>query len=122
MSNLSDHVNWQYVLREYWTLYRFGPAGPAISERLILGVVLLGPRCTYPEHSHDGITESYICLSGTVSGNQSSVCAPGSLLLNQPDQAHRLTTGDFEPTLLAYAWLGTPDKLTHQKMNFSRRS
>lgn len=36
MSRLSDHVDWQYVLREYWHLYRFGSAGgnPVIRSHL----------------------------------------------------------------------------------------
>ena len=213
MSRLSQHVDWQYVLREFWTVYRFssaggskpirthqrqvrdlisaqtaldpemqfgepeslpvcdwlgraidqgllersaplvralrrvievlawrygyervprglsrkyayaelmGPGGPVVSNRLILGLVLLGPRCTYPAHSHDGITESYVCLSGVVSENDAGVYAPGSLLLTPPNKAHRITTGDFEPTLLAYAWTGPTEKLTAQKMVFTR--
>jgi dimethylpropiothetin dethiomethylase len=32
-----------------------------------------------------------------------------------------MTPGDFEPTLLAYAWVGEPDKLAHQKMDFSAK-
>lgn len=27
MRRLADHVDWQYVFREYWNLYRFGSAG-----------------------------------------------------------------------------------------------
>ena len=98
-----------------------GPAGPAVSERLILGLVLFAPRCTYPAHAHDGVTESYICLSGVVSESDAGVYAPGSLLFTPPNKLHRITTGDFEPTLLAYAWAGAPEKLSNQKMKFSRR-
>ena len=32
-----------------------GPRGPVVSERLTLGLVLFGPRCTYPAHSHVGM-------------------------------------------------------------------
>ena len=36
MARLSDHVDWQYVFREYWHLYRFGSAGgnPVIRSHL----------------------------------------------------------------------------------------
>ncbi|MAI47812.1 MAG: hypothetical protein CBC34_017700 [Hyphomicrobiaceae bacterium TMED74] len=44
-----------------------GPHGPVISHRLILGLLLFAPGCVYPAHSYDGITESYFCLSGSVS-------------------------------------------------------
>ena len=36
MHRLSDHVDWQYLFREYWHLYRFGSAGgnPIIRSHL----------------------------------------------------------------------------------------
>lgn len=98
------------------------PQGPVISQQLTLGLVIFAPHCTYPAHSHDGICESYICLSGMLSENDAGVYAPGSLIFNPPSQSHRITTGDFEPTLLAYAWVGPAEKLAHQHMRFSRRS
>jgi len=45
---------------------------------------------------------------------------PGSLLYNPPQKSHRLTTGDHEPTLLAYAWVGPDEQLHNQKLHFSR--
>ena len=107
--------------RKYGYAELVGPYGPVVSERLILGLVLFAPRCTYPAHSHDGICESYICLSGAISEGNAGVYAPGSLLYNPPQQSHRMTTGDHEPTLLAYAWTGPPDKLINQTMKFSRK-
>ncbi|MEL7001093.1 MAG: dimethylsulfonioproprionate lyase family protein, partial [Pseudomonadota bacterium] len=83
-----------------------GPHGPVVTERVILGIVLFGPKCTYPAHAHDGITESYYTLSGAVSENDDGVFAPGSMIFNPPGRMHRITTGDTEPTLLAYAWHG----------------
>ena len=108
------------LIRKYGYAELLGPNGPVLSEQLILGLVLFAPRCTYPAHSHDGIKESYICLSGVVSESNAGVYAPGSLLFNPPNKAHRITTGDFEPTLLAYAWEGTSEKLRNQKMRFTR--
>jgi dimethylpropiothetin dethiomethylase len=106
--------------RKYGYAEAMGPSGPVFSERLILGLVLFAPRCTYPAHSHEGISESYVCLSGVVSESNAGVYAPGSLLFNPPGATHRITTGDFEPTLLAYAWIGPGDKLLNQDMRFKR--
>ena len=108
------------LVRKYGYTELMGPNGPVVSERLILGLVLFAPRCTYPAHSHDGIKESYFCLSGVVSESNAGVYAPGSLLFNPPNKAHRITTGDFEPTLLAYAWEGTSENLRNQMMRFTR--
>lgn len=98
-----------------------GPNGPVVIDDLILGLVLFAPGTTYPAHSHDGITESYICLTGAVSENDAGVYAPGSLIFNPPGHLHRITTADQQPSLLAYAWVGTPEALAGQKMMFSRR-
>lgn len=129
LRRIETQLTWRYgyekvprgLKRKYAYAELMGPNGPVMSQRLILGLVLFGPQCTYPAHSHDGITESYICLSGDVSENDTGVFAPGSLLLTPPNKAHRITTGDFEPTLLAYAWIGPSDKLLNQKMVFSRK-
>ncbi len=99
-----------------------GPNGPIVLNELILGLVLFAPGCTYPAHAHDGITESYVCLSGAVSENDQGVYAPGSLIFNPPDHVHRITVSDVEPSLLAYAWEGPRDKLAGQKMKFTRAS
>ncbi|MEL6373250.1 MAG: dimethylsulfonioproprionate lyase family protein [Pseudomonadota bacterium] len=93
-----------------------GPHGPIAYDGLILGLVLFAPRCIYPTHSHDGITESYFCLSGSVSENDDGVYAPGSLIFNPPGRNHRITFPDREPCLLAYAWAGPKDKLGDQKL------
>ncbi len=83
--------------------------------------MLFAPGTTYPTHSHHGITESYVCLSGAISENHVGVYAPGSLILNPPEHPHRITTSDREPSLLAYAWVGSSDDLIYQKMSFSRQ-
>jgi dimethylpropiothetin dethiomethylase len=97
-----------------------GPNGPVVLDDLILGLVLFAPGCTYPAHAHDGISESYVCLSGAVSENDQGVYGPGSLIFNPPDHVHRITVSDVEPSLLAYAWEGPRDKLAAQKMRFTR--
>lgn len=123
-----DRLQWQYgyekvprgLEQKYAYAELVGPTGPVVTNEVILGLVLFAPSCTYPAHAHDGITESYLCLSGAVSENDQGVYAPGSLIFNQPGQLHRITVADNEPSLLAYAWMGATDKLANQKMVFSR--
>lgn len=125
---LRGHLSWQYgyeklprgLERNFAFAELAGPSGPVVSPRVILGLVLFGPGCTYPAHAHDGITESYVCLSGAVSENNQGVYAPGSLIFNPPGMVHRITVSDREPSLLAYAWMGAPERLAGQKMVFSR--
>ncbi|MEM9330743.1 MAG: dimethylsulfonioproprionate lyase family protein [Pseudomonadota bacterium] len=97
-----------------------GPQGPIVSNTLTLGFVLFAPNTTYPQHSHQDIEESYISLAGAWSENDQAVYAPGSLILNKPGKAHRITTGQFDPCLLAYAWIGPGEKLLNPKMKFTR--
>ncbi len=98
-----------------------GPSGPIVTTEVILGVVLFAPGCTYPAHSHDGITESYYVLSGSCSENDDGVYAPGSLIFNPPGRMHRITVGAREPALLVYAWAGPKEKLEGQVMVFAPR-
>ncbi len=122
-------IDWQYgyekVPRGLKDKYAYaelcGPSGPVISEEVILGLVLFAPNCTYPAHAHQGITESYVCLSGAVSENHQGVYVPGSMIFNPPGQRHRITVSNREPALMAYAWVGPKDKLADQKMVFSRK-
>ena len=125
---VSESLDWQYgyekVPRGLDAKYAYaeiaGPGGPVLTERVILGLDLFAPKCTYPAHAHDGITESYICLSGAVSENHHGVYGPGSLIYNPPGTEHRITVSDKEPCLLAYAWIGPQEKLANQKMVFTR--
>ena len=110
----------KHLLRKFAYAEVIGPRGPIVSSQLIVGLVLFAPRCVYPSHSHNGLTESYYCLSGSVSENDAGVYAPGSLIFNPPGHSHRITVDAREPCLLAYAWHGTKDDLVSQKMIFSR--
>lgn len=128
LSSLSDTLSWQYgyekvppgLARKFAYAELAGPTGPIRTHEIILGLVLFAPGCIYPAHAHDGITESYVCLSGAVSENHQGVYAPGSLIFNPPGHRHRITASDREPSLLAYAWSGPSDKLAGQKMVFTR--
>lgn len=123
-------LGWQYgyermprgLANKYAYAELLGPNGPVVANDLVLGAVLFAPRCTYPAHSHPGITESYVCLSGAISENDAGVYAPGSLIFNPPGHEHRITTGVYEPSLLTYAWIGDPEVLGRPMMRFQRRT
>ncbi len=127
--SIHDRLNWQYgyekMPRSLDNKYAYaeicGPQGPVISAEVILGVVLFAPCCVYPSHAHDGITESYICLSGSVSENHQGVYSPGSMIFNPPAHTHRITVSRKEPALLLYAWVGDQENLKQQTMVFSRK-
>ncbi|MFK7765029.1 MAG: dimethylsulfonioproprionate lyase family protein [Roseobacter sp.] len=125
---VSGLLSWQYgyekVPRGLATKYAYaeiaGPAGPVQTTEVILGLVLFAPDCTYPAHAHRGITESYVCLSGSVSENHQGVYVPGSMIFNPPEHLHRITVSSRDPALLAYCWLGSKEDLINQKMDFTR--
>jgi dimethylpropiothetin dethiomethylase len=129
LGSVIDSLVWEYgyekvprgLEKKYAYAELVGPTGPVITDDIIIGLVLFAPKCTYPAHAHDDITESYICLSGSVSENDQGVYAPGSLIFNPPEQLHRITVADNEPALLLYAWEGTNEKLANQKMVFTRK-
>ena len=107
--------------RRYAYAEFLGPSGPVIADDLILGCVLFAPKTVYPTHAHAGITESYICLSGAMSQNDAAVYMPGSLILNTPDFDHKITSCALEPTLVTYAWVGSPEALQSYELVFSSR-
>ncbi len=127
LERASGDLTWEYgyekvpphLARKYAYCEVLGPRGPVLSDRLTLGFVLFAPRTTYPQHSHAEIEESYISVAGAWSENEFAVFAPGSLILNAPGHEHRITTGDVDPCLLAYAWIGPGERLSEPGMRFS---
>ncbi|MGD8428870.1 MAG: dimethylsulfonioproprionate lyase family protein [Ectothiorhodospiraceae bacterium] len=128
VGRIADTLTWEYgyerlpreLARRFAYTEVLGPRGPVVADSLILGFVLFGPGCTYPQHAHEGIAESYISISGAWSENGAAVYAPGSLILNQPGQHHRITVDVREPCLLAYGWIGSRERLVAPGMRFSR--
>ncbi len=129
VETLAPELTWRYGYRsmpgklgEKYAYAEFlGPMGPVMADDLVLGCVLFAPRTIYPSHAHQGVTESYICLSGAMSQNDAAVYMPGSMILNTPDFDHKITTCALEPTLLVYAWIGSTADLAEQEMAFRRR-
>ena len=81
---------------------------------------VLGSLSRSLERVSDYIEESYISVAGAWSENEQAVYAPGSLILNKPGQEHRITTGQFDPCLLAWAWIGPGERLAEPGMKFSK--
>ena len=127
LREVRDDLTWEYgyerISRSLSQKYAYceilGPQGPVQCSNLILGFVLFAPNTTYPQHSHQDIEESYISVSGGWSENNSAVFAPGSLILNRPGDEHRITTGDRDPCLLAYAWTGPEERLAQPNMKLT---
>ncbi|MEM1351637.1 MAG: dimethylsulfonioproprionate lyase family protein [Pseudomonadota bacterium] len=120
-------LTWEYgyekmpkpLAKKYAYCEIVGPKGPVVCQNLILGFVLFAPNTTYPQHSHVDIEESYISISGAWSENNSAVFAPGSLILNRSEHEHRITTGERDPCLLAYAWTGPENRLAEPDMKLT---
>ncbi|MEM6305947.1 MAG: dimethylsulfonioproprionate lyase family protein [Pseudomonadota bacterium] len=129
LRDVSACLTWEYgyeklprsLVKKYAYCEILGPRGPVMSEDLIIGFVLFAPATTYPQHSHQEIEESYVSVAGSWSENNAAVFAPGSLILNTPGTKHRITTGDVDPCLLAYAWVGPKERLLDPDMNFKRK-
>jgi len=127
LREVRDDLTWEYgyerISRSLSQKYAYcevlGPQGPVQCQNLILGFVLFAPSTTYPQHSHTDIEESYISVAGAWSENNAAVFAPGSLILNRSGDEHRITTGDRDPCLLAYAWVGPEARLAQPDMKLS---
>ena len=127
LRELRDLLSWEYgyekmpksLERKYAYCEILGPNGPVTCHNLILGFVLFAPNTTYPQHSHQDIEESYVSISGAWSENNTAVYGPGSLIFNRPGDEHRITTGDRDPCLLAYAWVGSDDRLANPQMKLT---
>ncbi|MEQ8897078.1 MAG: dimethylsulfonioproprionate lyase family protein [Roseovarius sp.] len=127
LSRVSGLLTWEYgyekmspsLARKYAYCEVMGPSGPVQTGRLIIGFVLFAPNTTYPQHSHHEIEESYVSIAGAWSENDAAVYAPGSLILNRAGDEHRITTGEQEPCLLAYAWSGPEARLRAPEMKLT---
>ena len=127
LREVRDELTWEYgyekisksLSQKYAYCEVLGPQGPVKCDTLILGFVLFAPNTTYPQHSHSEIEESYISVAGAWSENNAAVFAPGSLILNRSGDEHRITTGDRDPCLLAYAWTGPEARLAKPDMKLT---
>jgi mannose-6-phosphate isomerase-like protein (cupin superfamily) len=86
-----------------------GPDGPYVCQRVVVGLLLLGPHSNYPPHAHPAV-EVYRVLSG---GGEFQVGAqggfrrrqPGSVVVHRSDELHAIRTG-HPPLFALYVWVG----------------
>jgi histidine ammonia-lyase len=83
-----------------------GPAGHLRDESMAIGLLLLAPRVTYPEHAHPA-TETYVVLGGRAEWRQGERDwrrrAPGERIEHASGEPHAMRT-TAEPLLAAYLW------------------
>jgi hypothetical protein len=93
-------------LRGYAYCELLGPTGHWHTDRIALGLLLLGPGLTYPEHLHPA-TEIYVVLSGHAQWRQGNrpwrQRRPESVIEHASMEPHAMRTG-AEPLLAAYLW------------------
>lgn len=90
-----------------------GPEAPFHSERVCLGLTLIGPHTLYPAHAHPA-TELYYVISGAAEWTAAGISrrnAPGAFILHPSLVVHAMQTGE-EPLLAVYTWSGNDVKTT----------
>ncbi|MFP4526627.1 MAG: dimethylsulfonioproprionate lyase family protein [Bacteroidales bacterium] len=119
-------LSWEYgydelpedLKNKYGFCEIIGPNGNLYSEKIISGLMLLAPGCHYPNHKHDNLEKSYICLSGEVSVNNCGVFRTNSLIYTAPGEIHKFTTGKFYSCLLLFSLIGNPEDLKKLSVDF----
>jgi quercetin dioxygenase-like cupin family protein len=118
LARLTDGLHWTQTYSDgpvpdaffenYGHAALVGPAAPARSERVKLGLIVMGPGQHYPDHAHPA-GEFYFLLAGQPRWRIGSGAwhrrGPGALIHHAPEEAH--ATESCETGLLAlYAWYG----------------
>jgi len=84
-----------------------GPEAPYASERVCLGLTLIGPNTFYPPHRHPAI-ELYYVVAGKATwtaDGESLRNPPGAFILHGSQVVHAMHT-DQKPLLAVYTWSG----------------
>jgi len=86
-----------------------GPDGRLFHNEIILGLFLLGPHTTYPEHAHPA-EEFYIVLTGNPefkvgADNDFELKNPGEVVLHHSDISHSIRSSD-KPFYAIFGWRG----------------
>jgi quercetin dioxygenase-like cupin family protein len=103
-----------------------GPGGLAETDRLALGILLLGPGIHYPTHRHPAV-EIYVVLAGDAEWQKGEAGwrreKPGTVIRHDSMVPHA-TRALAEPLLAAYVWRG--DLATYARIiastDFHRKS
>ena len=95
-------------LQGYGWTELIGLRGPIASDRVAVGVLLLGPGVEYPPHAHEA-TEVYLPLSGVAEwqrGDAPYAPIPPGVAIRHPSwMPHAMRTG-ADPLVAAYVWRG----------------
>ena len=114
LERLASRLRWQqnprYVGADFLNGYAYcelaGPEAPAQHPEIALGLLLLGPRVTYPEHAHPA-AEVYAVIAGHAQWRQGDRVwrprVPGERIHHASNEPHAMRTAD-EPLLAAYLW------------------
>jgi len=84
-----------------------GPDAPYASERVCLGLTLIGPNTLYPPHRHPAI-ELYYVVTGEATWTADGVARrnpPHAFILHGSQIVHSMKTHE-EPLLAVYTWSG----------------
>lgn len=95
----------RFLDRYGWTEL-LGQRGPVASDRLAVGLLILGPETEYPRHRHEA-EELYLPLAGAAEwlrGDEGWARQPPGAIIHHPAwMPHGMRTGR-EPLLAAYLW------------------
>jgi mannose-6-phosphate isomerase-like protein (cupin superfamily) len=84
-----------------------GPEAPFKSDRVCLGLTLIGPETLYPAHAHPAV-ELYYVAAGTATWTANGIAnrnPPGVFILHPSQVVHTMQT-HREPLLAVYSWSG----------------
>lgn len=109
-SELRWRQNPNYAGAEFLDGYAYceliGPHGHLRHSEVALGLLLLGPHITYPEHAHTA-AEIYAVIAGQAEWLQGDRIwrgrEPGELIRHASMESHAMRTSD-QPLLAAYLW------------------
>jgi len=116
--NAFGHVRWtEFYEEDSWSkaflpLFAngegIGPDGRLKHSDVILGLFLLGPNVTYPEHAHPA-EEFYIVLTGEpefkIGNNSFEAQDAGAVVLHHTNISHAIRTAS-EPFFAIFGWRG----------------
>jgi len=101
-----------------------GPDGRLQHNEIILGLFILGPNTTYPEHAHPA-EEFYLVLSGNpefkVGSNNFELQKAGSIVLHHSNISHAIRTAS-EPFYAIYGWRGKIKEKSWYRNNMTKIS
>lgn len=101
-----------------------GPDGRLKHNEVILGLFLLGPNVTYPEHAHPA-EEFYIVLTGNpefkVGNNNFELQEAGAVVLHHTNISHVIRTSS-EPFFAIFGWRGEIGAKSWYRNNMTEES